>query len=417
MAGNIKGVVITKASPKPGAKPINESTSGLIVNGVAVTDKLQLNTTYTLYSKSDAEDLGVNMAYDTTNKVVLYHHISEFYEEAGEGVKLFLRVVSQSVSATEMVDLENAHAKTMINDAEGEIFQLAVGFNPSAGYTPVVDGIDQDALDAIPKAQGLCDWAFSKMYPVRVILEGKSYAGPASSMPDLRNLVNVIAPNVSIVIGQDLTFAGLLSEFNSYAAVGTCLGTVARAAVSENIKWVEKFNLTDAKKSRWLAAGLSDNKSVMTVQDEWQVLSDKGYIFPIKYARLHGFRWNNDHCCTPVIVDNDGNMNESQIRFGRTLDKAALAAYTALLGKVGSPQPVNPATGKVPPIVILNFKTICEKQVDRDLAGEISSRKITIDKDSNLLPPNAELKVGISVVPMGSADQISVSLKLSNKEV
>lgn len=413
--GSIKGVVINKVSPQPGAKPISESTSGLIANGVVVSGKLELNKTYVLYSKADAEYLGINEAYDTANKVVLYHHISEFFEEAGEGVKLYIRVVAQSISVVDMVSIENNHAKALIDDAKGEVFQLAVAFNPTSDYAPVVDGIDQDTLNAIPKAQGLCDWAFSKMYPTRIILEGRYYTGPASSLPDLRALVNVIAPNVSVVIGQDLGFAGSLPEFNSYAAVGTCLGTVAKAAVSENIGWVEKFNLTNAKKERWLSAGLSDHRSILNVQSEWSILDQKGYIFPIKYSRLDGFRWNNDHVCAPVIVDNEGNMNESQIRFGRTVDKASLAAYGALLPAVKSPQYVNPKNGKVPPVVILNFKTLVEKQIDNDLLGEISGRVVVIDKDSSLLPPDPELKVSLGIVPMGSADTISVSLSLKSK--
>ena len=407
---SVKGVNITKASLKLSANLSKESTSGLIANGLPISGKLALDKNYTLFSKADANALGLDAAYDTTNKVVLYHHISE----AGEGTKLIIRVVAQTVSAVDMVDVANTHAKKMIDDAEGEIFQLAVALNPASGYTPVVNGIDQDILDAIPKAQGLVDYAFSKMYPTRVILEGKYYAGPASSVPDLRSLVNVQAPNVSVCIGQDLNFADSLAEFNGYAAVGTCLGTVASAAVSENIGWVERFNLTDAKKSRWLAAGLSDNNSVMSVQSDWQILSDKGYILPVKYARLDGFRWNNDHCCVSIMVDNDGNMNESQIRFGRTLDKAALNAYAALLPSVKSPQPVDTGTGKVPPVVITNFRTLAESGIDGNLTGELSGREVVISKDSNLLPPDPELLVGISVVPIGSADKISVRLKLSN---
>lgn len=79
---------------------------GLIGNGVAVAGKVQLLTTYTLRRPSDAEAIGIDEAYDSANSVNIYRHITEFYRLAGEGIKLHIMLVDQTVlpSAAAMTD-------------------------------------------------------------------------------------------------------------------------------------------------------------------------------------------------------------------------------------------------------------------------------------------------------------------------
>ncbi|MDX2304612.1 MAG: DUF2586 family protein [Microscillaceae bacterium] len=418
---SIKGVEISKAKPDVFAQLGQDSTSGLIANGVAVAGKLALDTVYTLYSLDDAIALGVDESYDAAHSVILYHHIKEFYEEVGldSGVKLYLLVVAQSVTMTQMVDVANNHAKKLIDGIEdGDAFQIGVAYNPvltgGTPYTPTMsNGLDADLLAAIPKAQALAEYAFGKMMPTRFVLEGKFIdLDPIGSLEDLRSISDVEASAVSVVIGQDWDFADSLAAFNKYAAVGTVLGTVARAAVNESIGWVEVFNLTNVASARWVVAGLSDHTKTKDNQSIWNTLDEKGYIFPLTYSRVSGYRWNKDHTCTPILVDPDGTLNESFIRYSRTADKAALQIYAALIGSVQSPQRLRP-DGKLELAVIADLQARAEKQVDTAMAGEISGREIVVDKDSDLLPPDPELLVGFKVQPYGSADTIKIKLKLT----
>jgi hypothetical protein len=414
---NVKGVIITKEQPELGVNLSADSASGLLANGLAVSGKLALGTAYKLTSLKDAENLGLNEAYDTANNVVVYHHIKEFYSEVGfdSGTILWLMVVAQSVGIHQMVDVANEYAKKLLNEAEGEIFQMAIAHNPlltgGSPYTPTITaGLDANLLAAIPKAQELAEYAFEKMYPIRFVLEGKFFNPAAVGLQHLRAITNVKAPAVSVVVGQDYDFAHIQATFNNYAAVGTALGTIARANVHENIGWVGAFNLTST--GRWTKAGFSNHQSVMNYEDDWSVLDDKGYIFPIKYSRQNGFRWNDAHTCTPIEIDVDGTINECYIHYSRTIDKAALQVYAALLPDVKSPQDVDD-NGKLPLSVVAYFKAKAEKSIDLGMTGQFSGRTVTIDKNSNLLPPNSELLVGLKVQPFGEAKIIKVQLKIS----
>lgn len=411
-----KGVIISKETPKVLATVGDLRVSGLIANAVAVAAKFDLATVYVINSITDAEENhGIDAAYDLANKVVLHHHISEFYHRVGldSNVPLYIMGTAQGTSLEAMVDPTGAVGKKFINDTEGKCFQIAVALNPEAPYAPVLlDGMDSDVWAAIPKAQALVDWSFGKMYPTRIILEGRSYNPNAAAAGDLRAIVDVKAPNVHVVTVQDWNHAEKDALFNTYAAVGTLLGSVALANVHENVGWVERFNLTDAGSGRWLKAGFSNHADVMAHQDEWELLDTKGYIFAQKYPRVDGFRWNNDHACTPIEVDVEGNMNEAYIRFGRTLDKAVLSTYAALIGRVKSPQPVDSQTGKLPLAVITDFKLQGEKRTDQDMAGELSGREVLVDKDSNLLPPSETLNIAVKCVPYGSAQTIKVKVGL-----
>ncbi|WP_420581942.1 DUF2586 family protein [Reichenbachiella sp.] len=411
-----KGVIISKEKPAVGVTLGDRRISGLIANAVAVASTFALNKLYKINSVKDAEDiLGIDDAYDVANSVVLYHHIVEFYEEVGldSGVDFYLYGVAQSTTMEEMVDVAGTIGKGLINGANGDAFQIGIARNPTLPFVPtIVDGVWEEVMDAIPKAQALVDWAFGKMFPTRIVLEGKYFTPPVSGAQNLRDITNVKAPNVSVVVGQDWDFAESDAAFNNYAAVGTCLGTIAAAEINENIGWVDEFNLTDVAAERWETAGLSNHGYVEDYQEDWELLDSKGYIFPQTYPRVDGYRWNNDHTCTPIEVDVEGNMNEAYQMFGRTMDSMAMSAYGALIGRVKSPQPVNPTTGKLPTVVVADFKAIAEKRIDQDLDGKISGREVIIDKDSNLLPPTSQLDMAVKGVPYGSTSTIKVKIGL-----
>jgi hypothetical protein len=276
----------------------------------------------------------------------------------------------------------------------------------------VVDGLLDEVLDAIPKAQALVDWAFGKMYPTRIILEGRNFTPPVAGVQDLRDIENVKAPNVSVVVAQDYDYADKDALFNNYAAVGTFLGSLAAADVHVNVGWVDQFNLTNVASERWINAAFSNHAAVEDYEEDWELLDGKGYIFTQTYPRVDGYRWNGDHTCTPIEVDVEGNMNEAYQRFGRTMDAVALSAFGALIGRVKSPQPVDPASGKLPVVVVADFKAVGEKRIDQDLAANLSGREVIIDKDSNLLPPDETLNMAVKAVPYGSATSIKVKIGL-----
>jgi len=129
----MSGVEITKG--QVGANTIggSDKTSGLLATAVAVVGKLDYGTHYAIRNLNEANALGLDADYDSTNKVRLFHHVSEFFRMAGEGVALHIMIVGQDTSMVELLETE-AYAKKLINQADGNIRKLAISINPASDY-------------------------------------------------------------------------------------------------------------------------------------------------------------------------------------------------------------------------------------------------------------------------------------------
>src|SRR5690606_2312258 len=142
-----------------GRNPSGDKVFGLIAGGVVTAEYDTLGTIVQLLQLSDAEDLGIDAAYDSNNSVLLHYHIEEFFEDNPDRV-LWLQVVAQGTSQTEMVDKAEAMAYKMMTDeaSRNKVRVIGTVLNPVAPYAPTTtDGIDEDVLTAIPKAQDLID--------------------------------------------------------------------------------------------------------------------------------------------------------------------------------------------------------------------------------------------------------------------
>lgn len=412
---SLSGVDIKKGKIGANALAIGDGVSGLVAASVAASN-LALGTVKVIYNLVDAENLGLTPEYDDTNNVNVYRHISEFYRIGGEGIKLYVLLVPQATTLVEICEDTNSEfAKKLINEAEGEIRQLAVSVNPTEATT-LLNGIPDDVYNAISKAQSLYEWADNLFMPCQVLLEGYDYGGDSASSANLRDLDGDLeADKVTIVIGQDYDYAETLTgNAQKMADVGTALGTVAAAAVNQNIGDNEAFNLTDAVKSRWLVPGLSNHVKNSEQIASLQTLEDKGYVFGVSYVGLDGVRWNGDHTCTPIIIDSEGNINDHSISYGRTHDKARRLLRTALLPKVKSSQPVNPKTGLLPIGVVKHFEKLGDTVLgDMENRKEISSGKTVVDPSSDLIVEKL-LKVTFNIVPYGHVDSIQGTSNLKN---
>uniref|UniRef100_UPI0005C52FF1 DUF2586 family protein n=1 Tax=Flammeovirga sp. OC4 TaxID=1382345 RepID=UPI0005C52FF1 len=191
------------------------------------------------------------------------------------------------------------------------------------------------------------------------------------------------------------------------------LGCVARIPVNFNIGEVETMNLTDGNRGVWLTPGISAHVTSKSIESQWDTLDAKGYIFPLKYVGVDGARWNDDHTCTPIVIDAEGNMNEHSISLGRTMNKAKRTLRTALLPKVKSTQAVDPSTGQLAPAVTKYFEAIGDQALGRmQTATEIVASQTAVDPESDLLTPPKELLVDFAVVPYGHIGQISGTINL-----
>lgn len=412
---SLKGVTIVKGGLGANRLGSEDSISALIVSylGTGVLTGFEESAIVQVFNMNDVKALGITEESDETNAIVLYRHLSEFYRNAGEGKKLYL---AHSPNGFENGVFE--FAKQVLNEAGGEIKQI--GFVNAMKAQPVtiqVDGLPDVVGNAIPLAQAFYNWSYDNFMPVQILLEGFNVQLPASSMLDLRDITDLEADKVSLVIGQDYTYAKELPEsLRNYADVGTALGIMARAKVHENIGDNEQYNLTDSTRGAWLEVGISSHQKNSDIADQLQTLDTKGYIFGVNYTGLAGVRFNNDHVCAPVVIDAENNMNEHSIAYGRVANKAVRELRSAYLPKVKTTWNVDSTTGKLSSGTIVALEDIGD-QVFADMLerGEISYGKAIVDPESDLLVEKI-LRISYVIVPKGTINKIEGSINLKTRE-
>lgn len=406
---------------KVGANRLNNDRRvSAIIIGSPVIAALAFKETVTLYSLYDAEQKGITAEFDETNNVNVYRHVREFYRMAGEGIPLNFMAVSQTETLKTIAqDTAGDKLKRLLIDSDYKVRQLAIALNPIVDEEnpPVhVDGLLPDVFDSIPLAQGTAEWAYDQFMPTHIFLEGYQLGGSSAVVPNLRDIENVEATKVTVVIGQDWQYAETKTGYaQKFADVGTILGVCAAAAINQNIGDNEAFDLMDSTKSAWMVPGLSNHKTNKEVYAELQTFEDKGYVFGITYPGLAGVRINHDHVCAPIKIDAEGNINEHTIAYGRVMDDCARQLRTAYLPKVKKTYPVN-AQGKLPTGVRVSLETIGDNIfTDMTNAVEISAGKTTIDPESDLLIAK-ELKVSFNIQPTGVLGFLNGTINLKSKQ-
>lgn len=419
-----KVVNFNKAKPADSINSEVTSISGLIANGVAVAGKLVLGQPYAIYSPDDAKELGIDATYDAANSLVLSHHIDEFFRGSASGTKLYLMVVAQTITPVQMLtDANLSYARKLVAFAKGEIRQFALAYNGIFTVEvpeTLTDGLSSNIRSAFQAAQEFALWCFETERPLHVLLEGRSFGGNAATAANLKALVTganipLEADKVSVIIAQDYDYAESLAfaSGKKYASVGLALGILSSIRVNQNLGEVETLNLTNATKGKYVNAGLSSHQTIEEAESALTALDTKGYIFPVSFTGISGYRFNNDHVCAPEIVDSDGVMNESTISYGRTMDHVVRLLRAKLTPKVKSVQPVDKKTGKLAVGVVKNFNQIGNDVFDDlEAAGLINAGQTYTNPDSDLLTGERALEVDFILQPTGTINLIKGTIAL-----
>lgn len=428
----LNDVVITKLSGGLGRRnPEQDMVSGLLFDGVATT-KLALNKIERLASLEDAEALGITADYDVNGQSAFYQ-IQQFFRMNPSG-DLYIMVTT----ATSYEEIAGK-AMDMQEKANGNIRQMAIIYSGATTFA--------QTQAAVLKAQTEAGLAYKDYMPFEIILEGKGFTVDAPSL-DGSN-----AENVSVVVAMDVEKAfekklfqkdnsklyilapneevlpvegsldvynvrnadglkkenGAVLEFvfkNSYkntAAVGLALGAISKAKVSENIAWIEKFNLTGEGFAKAGFVGGEEIKTLGTLGE----LNEKRFIFARTHTGLPGVYFNDSATCTT------GTSDFAYVENNRTINKATRLLRTALLPKLASPVLVD-IDGKLPQSVSKSFEGLCRSALEGMVANqEVSAFDVYVDPKQNILA-TSELKVKAEITPIGTARKIMVDLGFKN---
>lgn len=428
----LNNVVITKLSGGLGRRnPEQDMVSGLLFDGVATT-KLTVNKIERLVSLEDAEALGITADYDVVGQSA-YYQIQQFFRMNPSGDLYIMATTGSSYQ-----DIAGK-AMNMQEQANGNIRQMAVIFSGATSF--------EATKAAVTKAQTQASLGYKDYMPFEVILEGKGFdADTATSLAELN------AENVSVVVAMDvekafeqklfreddntvynlapgeklariedtnvfnvITSEGYKEEdgaflqflykevYKNTAAVGLALGAVSRAKVSENIAWIEKFNLTGEGFAKAGFIGGQEIKTLGTLSE----LNEKRYVFTKTHTGLAGVYFNDSHTCTT------GTSDFAYVENNRTINKATRLLRTALLPKLASPVLVD-IDGKLPQSVSKNFEGLCRSALEGMVANqEVSDFDVYVDPKQNILA-TSELRVKAEITPIGTARKIMVDLGFKN---
>lgn len=399
-------ITITKQGGNLGRLAANEDgVSALILTGIAVAGEFDLGDIVgPFFQVEDAEAVGITAAYDTTNKVLAHKHISDFYEHAGSGKELYVMVLAEAKTMTEMADKAEAYAKHLLSTLQGKVRLLGITRVPPSAYAPTHTGqFDPDLWTAIVKAQALVEEEFAAHRPVSVILEGRDFQGTIASATDLRTLD---AADCSVMIGADPDVSGADAKYAGYAAVGIALGKAAAIAVQRNIGRVrdgalsiEQVALSDGDELYLPGSDHSDA--------DLDTMDTKGYIFFRRHVGKAGFYFNNDHTCVAITSD------FAYIHLNRPIDKVCRLAREIFTDVLLEDVEVS-TEGKMSPSVIKELQGQIDDAVAREMIanGELSAFYSYIDPDQNVLSSD-EIEVQLNPTPKGMVNEVSVTVAYS----
>ncbi|TDX11196.1 DUF2586 domain-containing protein [Flavobacterium sp. S87F.05.LMB.W.Kidney.N] len=379
----LNDVAINKLSGGLGRRnPEQDMVSGLLFSGEE-TLNLKFDKIERLASLEDAEDLGITESYDLSGQSA-YYQIQQFFRMNPSG-DLYIMVVDAASFADTV-----KKAIDMQEKANGNIRQMAIICSSETTFV--------QTKAALAIAQEQANLAYTDYMPFEILLEGKGFDTAAEATSP--SLAELNSENVSVVVAMDVEKA---VYYKNTAAVGLALGALSKAKVSENIAWIEKFNLTG---NGFAKPGFVGGKEIKSLGD-LRTLNDKRYIFTQTHTGLAGVYFNDSHTCTSATSD------FAYIENNRTINKATRLLRTALLPKLASPVLVD-IDGKLPQSVSKSFEDLCRNALEGMVANqEVSAFDVYVDPKQNILA-TSELKVKAEITPVGTARKIVVDLGFKN---
>lgn len=360
---------------------------------VAGDEGFKLGKAYTIKKLCDLEALGVT----AENNPNLYRNVKDFYEEAGDGVELWLMGFAEASTFASVLDKDNAAgAKALIRASNGKIRGLIAFKTPAAGYAATVkDGLDTDVSAALPKAQGLGEWATETLRaPIFTLVEGYGFSGNAT---ELATLTTMEHNRVGVVIGDT-------TPNSKNACMGVVAGRIAISPVQRKISRVKDGALKP------LAIYIGDKLVEMA---DVEMIDEKGYITFTTFVGRTGYYIADDNLATRVGDDYRALSNR------RVIDKAYRIAYNTLLDDLNDEVPIA-TDGNLSPAWCTSVKSHVEQSIISNMTAngnlgndpgnpDDTGVACSISYKQQILS-TSRLAVGLRVKPNGYAKYIDVEL-------
>lgn len=359
---------------------VESGSDGLLLlcaKSVGAGGKMTADKPYKIYRLSGLEDLGVTEAGNAD----LYAAVKQFYTEAPEGTGLYVAVYSDS-SMTAFCDKDTGKLRGMLQSLKGDIRGVAI-LHPFAAAPADDDGISDDVINALTKAQGLAEWTASELFaPVFVALDGYAYNGDSGSLKDLsKESYN----RVMVFLGNE--------KGSKHSAIGYLAGRIAKSPVQRNIGRVKDGGI--AVDELYLGTSLIEEK-----MDDVASIYEKGYVTPRIHTGRSGYYFTDDQMAVK------GTDDYAHLTARRTIDKVLRIAYDTLLEQLLDEVEIND-DGTLQPSIIKAWEADVETAVNNSMtaAGELvdvdgSGVECVIDPSQNVRATSL-IEVQVAARPFG----------------
>lgn len=319
---------------------------------------------------------------------VWYYHISEFFRLQPQGV-LYVGFYPVPGAYT-FTDIT-----TMQQFANGTIRQIGVFKDPAAAYTTA----DITAINTVCVANDAAKKPLSAIYAADL-----SGTTDISTIADLATLT---ANKVSDCIAQDGAAQGnylWLTVGKSITTLGALLGNVAKASVSQDIAWIQQFNVSNGTECEVLAFANGQKFTDIAITDSLlEALNVKRHIFLLKKVGISGSYWNDSH--TAIALTSDYAFIEDN----RTIDKATRILYAALLPSLNGPLLLN-SDGTLRDTTIAYLETQGNVGLDAMVRNEeLSAKSVVINPAQNVLT-TSQIIIAVTLIKNGVARYIVVPI-------
>jgi len=424
-------ILITLATSGAGL-PVNRTgVMGMLMQGVAVAGKLNLDQTYSLTKRADMAALGIDAAYDTANGTAVFQQISEFYDQAQDGAQLWIQVCAKNtayaayvqsdtftsfINNTRAADpsrqakiigicyapptIANTGANDFVDDVTNGITQVQLvqkahfaigltygviwdGYNLKQGITPAtivtqannsayavslcVTGSQANGVSSVGAALGKYA-RISIGRGVGAVADGAI----AITQAFLTNGIAYVAGGAALTVGDDYLVVGGVVTYNGAnynpGDTVTCVAGHTAFTVPQGSAGYLSFGATPIK-TIGVTQGLS--------QDDIDTLGDKQYFFITTVNGIQGLYWNDGATCTGT---DQFFCSMEYMRVACDLAYDARAFFTLLRGLN---LPTDVQTGALDPVFCRTKESTFTQQYIDPLSsasgsGDISGATITV---------------------------------------
>lgn len=381
-------VVITLGNGNLGRSSVSDDgVAALVLTGVAVAGKLELNKHYQLAGTADLVKLGIT----AENNPLVHKEVAAFYGQTGDGAELHLVVVAAATTLAQICDTADGSPLRKLIDAGGGRIRL-VGVNkiaPAEYEADTAQGIDSDAITAAEKAQRNAESYAKKVKPFRLLMPAPAFQADAE---------NLFKPRESSTIAVGFVLASD-DAVNHTAAIGLVLGRAAALSVHQSLGRVKSGAIGT---NIYLTSGMTYQEADGLAD----MLHDAGYIIPLAYPRKNGAYLNGDPMAAPVSDD------YSQLRYGRTIDKVRIIAYDTYIDEILD-NVDGDSDGTLTAGQCVNYAGMIDTAVMTQMKDEIDSFTSTIAKGQNILTSET-INVTCRIQPKGVVGTFNVELGFEN---